>query len=801
MASKPSAKAPKSMQDVVDQLHLSPKEVQNLNGKMGDPEFTKLFNAYLKERQDPKNREEQEQWYRQLDATSSLESHIGEGKVLIIPTPERVIKARLVPGGATFFVNLCSSAKIKEAQLLKEPPMRWLCPMICSSPRDGTDGRGERCQIMECVVHPTAVSLASSPQSAQFQAELFTSIKTALETSTLGLRVDHRMKFISRKFKGSPGQEAPNSFTAKRDEHQDRLRPAEFPQKSSGSAYRPNPPVPLAAQNALIQELSSFQQGGSTPAASKSAGASSAARSRPAASGSQALHGPDASSPSVPSTSDVPASNGRASACGLPGRKVSSSEGRPGSSHNSQLSSTNPKQGSTISQEAAGPQGKTDTPQPSTRSRGFSFAFGTKKQPSAARSESRQPLQALQNGSPAGIQHDKAASLTTATPGQEPDAASTPQIAEVTPRHEILEQSNTDLANAWSDPHIALQQSTLPQEVVVRAWLPGAQARDVDLAINHRSLTLKVPEMYHLHLPLRYQVDPLGGRAKFDKTTGKIEVSVRVIRMPSRPSSASSQPNVLPASMSSQDLLLPTTPAPGHNHPSAPPSPMIQELPATSPSSLPQHSPAEAHQAAASPSAAARQSAPAIAAGSADGDMYASHAANGPHQPPAGSSILSEQLSEPTAPAPANQGPSKSSQTEGQAQLASDTSSRQAESPLLENERKWRALHAVADAQLQGSRHDKVSGPRRVAKHVTDQQATAAAEAMEALSCSPQKSPTSWSSPQSTALPTASAIHSQQTIVHDSTAAPKSSFGIFLAPQKPGLQMPMFTSPLMHELD
>lgn len=78
--------------------------------------------------------------------------------------------------------------QIKEAQLLKEPAMRWLCPLICGPPRAGTDGRGERCQIMECVVHPTAVSLASSPQSAQFQVHHDLAACRPLPSRT-GLRV------------------------------------------------------------------------------------------------------------------------------------------------------------------------------------------------------------------------------------------------------------------------------------------------------------------------------------------------------------------------------------------------------------------------------------------------------------------------------------------------------------------------------------------------------------------------------------------------------------------------------------
>ncbi len=51
-------------------------------------------------------------------------------------------------------------------------------------------------------------------------------------------------------------------------------------------------------------------------------------------------------------------------------------------------------------------------------------------------------------------------------------------------------------------------------------------------------VTLQVPQKYCLNLPLRYDVDPSVGKAKFDKASGKLEISLRVLRIPSRPSSA-----------------------------------------------------------------------------------------------------------------------------------------------------------------------------------------------------------------------------------------------------------------------
>lgn len=47
---------------------------------------------------------------------------------------------------------------------------------------------------------------------------------------------------------------------------------------------------------------------------------------------------------------------------------------------------------------------------------------------------------------------------------------------QVTPRHEVLERSNADLANAWSDPNNVLQQNALPQVQphCLHLWLVGS---------------------------------------------------------------------------------------------------------------------------------------------------------------------------------------------------------------------------------------------------------------------------------------------------------------------------------------
>lgn len=55
---------------------------------------------------------EVDQYFSQLEADGELQGHIKPDQVLILPNAEKVIKARVLTTGATFFINLCSSPKV-----------------------------------------------------------------------------------------------------------------------------------------------------------------------------------------------------------------------------------------------------------------------------------------------------------------------------------------------------------------------------------------------------------------------------------------------------------------------------------------------------------------------------------------------------------------------------------------------------------------------------------------------------------------------------------------------------------------
>jgi len=86
----------KSMESSKDKLKLSKEEEQNFYKAMQQPEFTKLMKEYMDEISDPKNREEQEMYLRQLEA----ENKVPQDMKLVQPTAGFVIKTQRIENGA-----------------------------------------------------------------------------------------------------------------------------------------------------------------------------------------------------------------------------------------------------------------------------------------------------------------------------------------------------------------------------------------------------------------------------------------------------------------------------------------------------------------------------------------------------------------------------------------------------------------------------------------------------------------------------------------------------------------------------
>eukprot|EP01046_Picozoa_sp_COSAG06_P087746 COSAG06_NODE_34217_length_478_cov_0.614776_1_plen_132_part_01 len=83
-------------------------------------EFRTMFSDYVKELQDPKNREEYNEYLRQCEAGGPGAAQIPEGMMLILPKVGFCLKTSSTKNGKVF-VNITHSAKVKPASCVRVP--------------------------------------------------------------------------------------------------------------------------------------------------------------------------------------------------------------------------------------------------------------------------------------------------------------------------------------------------------------------------------------------------------------------------------------------------------------------------------------------------------------------------------------------------------------------------------------------------------------------------------------------------------------------------------------------------------
>lgn len=108
---------------------------------------------------------------------------------------------------------------------------------------------------------------------------------------------------------------------------------------------------------------------------------------------------------------------------------------------------------------------------------------------------------------------------------------------EVTPQWSLTHQGDLDLGDTWGDTGRGLgMRRSHPKALVVRVELPGvSSAGCADLQVDPRQLTLVVEGKYRLTLDLPFTVDEVKGRAKFDKKSHRLEVTLPVVTPPAPP--------------------------------------------------------------------------------------------------------------------------------------------------------------------------------------------------------------------------------------------------------------------------
>eukprot|EP00898_Chlorokybus_atmophyticus_P003673 jgi/Chlat1/4306/Chrsp29S04476 len=197
------------------ELNMSTEELSRFEKAFRDPEFMKLFSDYAKEIQDPKHREENETYLRQMENEGRVHPGSGPDTTLIVPEAAFVVKTRTkgAPNNKgrkinmKVFINVCSSDKVEEATCKKvvkslSGGSDWRIPFTLSNPRDDMDKDGNACVAVDFIVNPHVVEKASSDKRFK---ELVA--RTAMDAvrDHRGITLTTDLSFPRIKYKGPGG--------------------------------------------------------------------------------------------------------------------------------------------------------------------------------------------------------------------------------------------------------------------------------------------------------------------------------------------------------------------------------------------------------------------------------------------------------------------------------------------------------------------------------------------------------------------------------------------------------------------
>ena len=144
-------------------LEITAEEQDKFKKAFGDPEFRKMMAEYVDEISDPKYREEQNQYIREMEAKGETP----KGKALIHPKAGFVVKTRKMGKadhtGAKVFINIVSSEKLQEPEATPcDGGSRWALPHLLGPPRMERDKKDATVSTFDCCFHPAAVQRANA---------------------------------------------------------------------------------------------------------------------------------------------------------------------------------------------------------------------------------------------------------------------------------------------------------------------------------------------------------------------------------------------------------------------------------------------------------------------------------------------------------------------------------------------------------------------------------------------------------------------------------------------------------------
>ena len=131
-------------------LKISPDEVDRFKNAFDDPEFKEIFLEYVKELQNPENKQKYE------SEIAAMEAQRGIDAKFIHPEPRECFKTAENASRRPVWVNIAVNALLEEAKCERDENKKgfmWSFPHSMTPPREEL-ANNEKVQVFDVVFHP-----------------------------------------------------------------------------------------------------------------------------------------------------------------------------------------------------------------------------------------------------------------------------------------------------------------------------------------------------------------------------------------------------------------------------------------------------------------------------------------------------------------------------------------------------------------------------------------------------------------------------------------------------------------------
>lgn len=194
----------------LEDLNLTPEEVDKFQTAFKDENFKKMFAEYAKEISDPKNKAESDAYLKQLEYEGRIEKVYGKDVQLVMPKPGFVAKTfQEGEGGegegsdpsqnssdskktkSKAFINICHSDKVEDAVSEKRPGgLQWSVPHTLGQPHEERDKQNELCVAYDFCVSEHTYGLTQSDERLKTLV-----VETAIEAVNRAFGKKYSMAF------------------------------------------------------------------------------------------------------------------------------------------------------------------------------------------------------------------------------------------------------------------------------------------------------------------------------------------------------------------------------------------------------------------------------------------------------------------------------------------------------------------------------------------------------------------------------------------------------------------------------